>query len=335
MATTMIDIARELKLSRTTVSKVLTGKDDHAIPAATKERVRQAAQSLWYRPNHMARTLRSGRSYLINLLVLHVHPAFYSRLIAAFQSALRESGYDLRIQETAHWTPADWREAAADRWPVDGVIVVESVTNVPYLMEAAQGNLPVVNVGSTAHPDMDHVEMDLYTGTREAIRYLQESGRKRIAYLGPSFVTGTSRGAAYMDSMRDSEATPRFITAELGTNIPERELALFSVADYLGKGADIDAIACFNDELAIGAMRAIKEHGLRVPEDIALIGCDDIDETQYHDPALSSLRYPYDEAAKRAWNMLRRRIEDPDQAKQESVIPSTLVIRKSSAPRGQ
>jgi DNA-binding LacI/PurR family transcriptional regulator len=328
------EVARRAGVSRTTVSFVLNGSNDaERIPLATRERILRAADELGYSPNHLARVLTSGRSYLINLLVRHVHPTFFSRAIEAFNAALHGSGYDLRIQETAAWTPERWQEVLKDRWPVDGTIVLEEAAFVPLLVQGDHSLHPVVSVGSAFCTDVDHVGIDLHTGAVIAVQHLFESGHRNIAFVGPSYYTRTTRWEGYDAEVRQMGQEPCLMITSDDWKQAERARARTAVETFLQSNPCPDALFCFNDEFAIGALRAVKDRGLRVPEDVVIVGCDDIDDTQYHDPPLSTLHYPYEEAAQLAWDCLRRRIEVPDRAAlpmQSFLLKPELVLRQSS-----
>jgi LacI family transcriptional regulator len=339
-------VARLAGVSRTTVSFVLNRRDDAAgIPAATRDRVLRAAEELGYQPNHLARALLTGRSYLIRLLVQRVHPAFYSRATEAFHATLRGSGYDLHIQETLDWTPEEWENAAAGRWPADGILVFEQGTFVPYLVEGLKGRIPIVNVGPAPVKSIPHVGVDLYTGTTEAVRHLIETGRTRIGYLGWDFVAEQSahhpRGAAYATEMQKRGLPPRWITATWDPHYRDRVFGQRAMDEYLAAGDPykLDAVVCFNDEMAVSALQSLKRHGRRVPEDVALVGCDGIEETEYHDPPLSTLRFPYEEAAQVAWEILRHGIEAQEEHTEQETTPPVsrlllpqLIVRESSRP---
>ena len=326
------EVARRAGVSRTTVSFVLNGRDDaQKIPLATRERVLHAAQELGYQPNHLARALVSGRSYMICLLVRRVHPAFYSRAIAAFYAALQGSGYDLRVQETAGWAPAQWGEATGDRWPVDGIIAIEETYCLPPLIASLDGRTPLVNVGASYRVDVDYVGIDLFAGTTAAIDHLVATGRTHIGWLGGEGMEYTSRYQAYEAAMLRRGWPLLTITPAPANPLSSRTLAYAAVGAFLTGGGKVDALVCFNDEFAIGALRAIRERGLRVPGDIALVGCDDIEEAGYHDPPLSTQHYPYDHAARTAWEMLRRRIENPGLPIQSCLLVPDLIVRGSSS----
>lgn len=327
------DVARHAGVSRTTVSFVLNGSENiDRIPAATRERVLRSAEALGYTPNQMARALITGRSNLINLLVLQVSPAYYSRMVEAFNAVLRQTGYELRIHETAGWEPEQWKRAANNRWPVDGIIVIEEEIHLPHLVEALRGRIPLVNVGPQYCDGVDHVGIDLYSASAHAVRHLRETGRSRIAYLGLSVLDYTSRPAAYRATMEELGLEPVRILMEPDYTKPERALARDAIARFLAAGATMDGLFCFNDEMAIGALKAARDFGLRVPQDLAIVGCDNIEETLYHDPMLSTLSYPADEIARLTWQVLKRRIDEPDIPLQSADLAASLIIRESSSP---
>jgi DNA-binding LacI/PurR family transcriptional regulator len=326
------EVARRAGVSRTTVSFVLNGREDSGrIPPATRDRVLRAAEEMGYSPNHIARVLISGRSFLINLLVRHVNPTFFARAIESFNAVLQGTGYDLHIQETAAWTEENWKAASNGRWPVDGMIVLEEAGFIPHLtgVEPTE-RIPVVSVGSAYSTEVDHVGIDLQAGAAEAVRHLVATGRQRIAFLGPNYTERMTRWIGFSEEMLRLGREPALIRSEPSWSHSERALARWAVETALETATPFDALFCFNDEYAIGALRALKDRGLRIPDDVALVGCDDIEETEYHDPPLSTLHYPYEEAAKVAWEMLRRRIDAPALPRQSMILTPKLMVRRSS-----
>lgn len=329
----MADVARELNVSKATVSYVLNGREGHYVGESTRNRVLQTAQQMGYRRNRAAQALAGRRSYLIELGVYHFYPSYYARLLDAFDRQLRPTPYDLHIVNLARGD--DESHVAPDGdWPVDGIIA-DTHLSEPMLLPHLQRGVPIVNIGMRYNTDLDHVFVDLMPALLEALRHLAAHGR-RVAYAAPPYGGSPPefpdpRYPAYRQVMQESGLTEEMIVTPESEGETFRPAVRQNVRDYIAQNGCPDAIFCHNDEGAIATLAALRDLKLRVPDDVMLIGCDGIEDTAYHHPAISTIQYPFDEVARLAWEFLSRRIEQPDIPLQSATLTAQLLWRESSA----
>ncbi len=332
MAVTIRDIARELNLSPMTVSRALAPGEGASVRPRTRQLVEETALRLGYQPNRSARALASGRSFVVGLWISHLHSSVYSQIVKACQSAIQNSGLQLSVSEM------DWHFYSDDahrqfQWPVDGVLAVDP----PPLseMEKLLGptpwqDIPRVHLGSGQNVpwEGDHVFVDLGAGTRAAIEHLLRVGRRRIAYLVPpaSDQAGQCHFDAYLETLKRAGLPPRCIVA------PSWELhaARVAVAESIGVKGPLDAIYCHHDEFAIAAFRAVRDLNLRVPNDVAVIGCEGNAFLEYFDPPLATIAMPIEAMCARAVHLLQGRIQNPNCAPQSLTLPFNFLQRPSA-----
>lgn len=329
----MEDVARYLGVSRTTVSYVLNESENTFISQATRERVLTAAHELGYRRNRAAQILRGGRSHIIELCVHAFYPAFYAQALQIFKQQLHPTPYQLHIVSPDEWNENAWKEVDGD-WPVDGIIIFD--VQVPDAVKTAlkQRGVPIVRIGTNPDTNTEHVKVDLVPALGEAMRFLARRG-SRVAYLSPWPVEAAlkrrdSRYPTYQAVMREAKLPEEIIVAPEQHGLETRAFAREIMHDYVTKNGHPDAIFCFNDERAIAALAALRDLKLRVPEDVTLIGCDGIEDTAYHSPALSTIEYPVEETVRLAWQFLQHRIETPNAPLQRATLEARLVLRESS-----
>ena len=317
-AVTQQEIAQRLGVSQRLVSYALNGTG--TVSEKTRQRVRKEARELGYFPNKAARALATGRSHLVALQVPQVASSHGTRVLAELQNLAQRDGYALVLAggETSH----------AAQWPLDGILVLDPLTTIPSRVLAPDA--PLVAMGCYAHlaaPETDYVALDLFRGARQAMQHLQESGCRRIVYLA----------AATM--FRDEE--PRFATfkkyggqdAELirieDDELPRRAGAR-ALRDHIEKHGVPDGLFCCNDDNAIGAARALHSLGVRVPDDVKIVGCDGIPDALDREPSLSTIELPVEAMCRLAWQMLLRRLDNPQLAPQRETLLTKLIIRDSS-----
>ena len=331
MNVTILDIAREANVSKTVVSDILRGSGTSRFHEDTKQRVLETADALGYSPNRAARSLVTGRTHLIALWMPHLLSAYYARIAHTIQSGLRQTPYDLIIAQTGQ-TPSS---------QVDGILaLVDSHAAVEASVRAhrnliSRAGLPALclmgcNMDSYVADGADSVSVDLASATRDAVHHLLENGCRRVAFLtGESIIQGEARSVAFAEAMNAAGHAPEYIA--IPDTVPEpRAAARAAVREYAERGRLPDGIICLNDELAIGAHRALRESGLRVPEDVALIGCDGIEDTEYVEPTLSTLVQPIEAMCLRSWELLQRRIESAECPTVAETMKAKLIVRASS-----
>lgn len=332
MPVTLKDIARYLNLSHATVSFVLNDRQDVAISPETRKRVIAAAKELGYRPNRAAQALAGGKTQMIALWVPGSKDQLYSNILHRLESHVREAGYDLMFCQVHEGEPASGGNVRNLSWSVDAVIAVDC----PYLLEALDAESafigrPVVSVGTHAWTGCDSVHVDLYEGTKAALVQLAELGKKDIAYLFQMNHSKDSdpRRRSFLDWCRQAKRTPRLIELPSVTS-SER---LHEIREQLQSGALPDALLCYNDQLAMAAIRALHDLGKSIPDDCAVMGCSGIEEGAYMEPPLSTIAIPVDSMCELAWRFVKDRLEFPELHLQTEQLRCELVLRESTEGR--
>jgi DNA-binding LacI/PurR family transcriptional regulator len=329
----MADIARRLNISRATVSYVLNERESEIISDSTRKRVLATAREMGYRPNRAAQALAGKCSYLIELFVHGYYPAFYAQVLHHFEQQIGPTPYQLRIVDPNYWTANNWKSVDSG-WPVDGIIIFDAALPAQAIAELQKGRVPLVSAGIYPHGDVDHVRVDLKPALQEAVQYLVTRG-KRVAYVSPwpadsPMAQRDPRYPAYRHAVREAGLREEIIVAPDGTGLQTRPVAREAVRDHIQKTGCPDAIFCFNDERAIATLTALRDLKIRVPEDVAIIGCDGIEEAAYHCPALSTIKYPVPETARLAWELLEKRLQTPDLPTQSATLTARLVLTESA-----
>lgn len=325
MRVTIKQIAEKAGVSPSTVSRVLSGRGAHLISPATRERVMEVAQKLEYQPNLAARSLVTGRTHTVALWLNEIYTSFHARVVQLVEDALWQGGYETFIRSVRRSCTAPTLRLGH----VDGVLAYECVSYLDNVWRALQRrSTPVVSVGAYFRTYTDYVGVDLYNGSLQAVRHLLQSGCQRIAYLvnAESSYTGDARRDAYDAVMREAGLPVEYIIA------PDQSRAASSqtVREYVQTYGLPDGIFCHNDEMAIGAHHGLRQLGVRVPDDVALVGCDGIEDTEYLEVPLTTIRQPLEQMCRLACELLFARIAEPDREKHGIVLQPDLVIRESS-----
>ena len=327
------EIARLSGVSRTTVSRVINNRPD--VNDFTRQRVWQVIRSANYAPNAAAQSLAAGRTQVIGVVVfmglsfLMAMDQYFALLIKGINSICNSLDYSLML-----WIVEPEHEQRNIRrimrgGLIDGLIVASMFVDNPIVRALVGGELPFVLVGR--HPTDErasYVDVENVQGARQVVDHLLNLGRRRIALIaGPNtMIAGSDRSAGYLAGLRE-----RGLTADP---------ALAAEGDFTQAGGYTamqkllphrpDAVFAANDNMALGALRAIREAGLRVPEDIALVGFDDVPFAAGTDPALTTIRQPIQRAGSVAAETLVALIGDRELPPRRIVLPTELVIRASS-----
>jgi LacI family transcriptional regulator len=345
---TLKDVARHAGVSFSTASCVLNNKPK-SVGSAARERIWLAARELDYRANPLARSLVTKRTHIIGFWISDVSSAFSARLIAEFHKHAKRQGYEMLISEPGEcdWLPALKQDSSAENALdhirqslsyVDGVIIYTGLASRRMHLGRdllTQRQVPFVTLGAFPVEGADHVGVDLLPSARSAVTQLVQSGCRRITYLvhATADFTGDARREAYLGVMQSAGLTPHIIATRHSSPLETRAEARATIATYLQSNAPMEGLFCYNDECAIGAYRALRDFGLRVPEDVSIIGCNGIEETKYLDSPLSTLVLPVEEMCATTWNFLEQRLEKPDAPQQQVVLSANLELRQSV--RGQ
>lgn len=330
MPVTLRDLARHLNLSHATVSFVLNDRRDVSIPQVTRDRVLVAAKELGYQPNRAAKALASGRTQMIALWTPTSFNSYYASILYHLQHLSRDAGYDIIYRQVVFDPERSDSNMRSLAWPVDAVLAVDA----KYVLENVSAfttlpHPPIVSIGAYTTPGFDSVTVDLYQGTMDALEHLASIGRKNIGFV--RFVNPVDqddpRANAYRDYCRSAGIEP---------NILEMPSAVRSVVRNeireLGLAGKIpEALFCYNDHIAISTIRGLKEAGLQVPRDCAVVGCDGIDEADLIDPSLTTVSQPIKAMCGKGWEMMIDRIHQPEQSPRYENLRPELIIRESTS----
>lgn len=328
MVVTSRDVARLAGVSQPTVSRAL--RDDARVSEVTKLRVREAAQLLGYVPSEAGRALSSGRTRRIGLLLTDLDNQFYSHIIAPVHRELETLGYQLML----HTESAD-NDTIVERLlanGLDGVILATTTVESVAPLRLKDRGLPFVYFNRTgSFVEADATVVDPGPGYRDAVRQAVELGHTRVgAVLGPSNTsTAQSREAALRDAL----------VAE-GLTLHESDVRRVPYGAAEGEAAASEILAgedrptllfCGNDVVAYGALNAAHRAGLRVPEDLSVLGFDDLPEAAWPIIDLATIGYDIAGMARTAADLIVRRIEDPDAALENTRFESAFVPRRTLA----
>lgn len=331
------DVAVLAGVSVKTVSNVVN--DYPFVRPATRTRVQEAIAELGYRPNMTARNLRSGRSGVIALAVPELDAPYFSELAHHVVRAAMGHGWTVLVDETGQIHDRAVRErersaAAGIRGHlIDGVIL--SPLALDDADVAQYGSVPLVLLGERLGSDVaDHVAIDNRGAAAEATRHLLEAGRRRIAVIGsqppPYGHSARLRLQGYRDAL--AAAQVRYDSALVVPALEwRREAGVQGARRLLELAEPPDAVFCFNDLLALGAIHALRDAGVRVPADLAVVGFDDIEESRFSTPTLTTVAPDKAAIAQQAVAHLARRLErGPDWQPEEIAVDYRLEVRESS-----
>ncbi|HSY03185.1 MAG TPA: LacI family DNA-binding transcriptional regulator [Acidobacteriaceae bacterium] len=325
-------LAEHLHLSQTTVSLVLNNAPaGRSIPQVTRDRVFEAARHFHYRPNYFARSLRNSRSMSVGVIVPDLSDGYFPVVMNAIESHLLKSHYF--YVTASHYRRPDLVEEYSRRLmerAVDGLLLVDTPAAI---------TVPVPAVALSSHnpaPGVTNVVLDHDLAARLALTHLTDLGHQRIAFM---------QGAPDITDARYRWISIVNVAQEMGIEIaPERCMQLQEASqspesghhlmrDLLELHRDFTAVFCFNDISALGAIRAICDTGLRVPQDISVIGFDDIITAAFSQPSLTTVKQPLRQMGLTAAEVLLERIADSEKEfPAEIVMEPELIVRESTGP---
>ncbi|SDZ25228.1 LacI family DNA-binding transcriptional regulator [Herbiconiux ginsengi] len=326
---TLVLVAERAGVSIASVSRVMNG-----LPASQQviERVRQAADELGYVPDATARSLKAGKTDQIALAVADVGNPVYAGMMHEISRVVTKAGYRLVLSSTGidPHVQIDLL-SSLNRGFADGLILSPLRFTEELCVQLRASRLPIVIIGSLpAGIELDNVRADSGRGIALAVDHLVEQGRQRIAFInGP---VDTAPGAARLNGyLRALTEQGRPLNADAQVNASDFTYrAGLKAANALLDQTTPDAIVCANDLLAVAAMKVIFKRGLRVPDDIAIVGMDDTDIADLAQPAITSVDLRSTKRARMAAKLLLRRLENPQAPVEQVVIEPKLVVRASS-----
>jgi LacI family repressor for deo operon, udp, cdd, tsx, nupC, and nupG len=325
-APTIKDVAEVAGVATSTVSRALSNPD--RVNRRTRERIEQVAAQLNYVPSSQARGLSSGRTNAVALLVPDVTNPFYFDIIRGTQNQLKAAGYTQLLVDTEESAEMERDALQKMRRSADGFILAASRLTDAQLAEVSDTQ-PLVTI-NRASSNTPTVVIDTPSAMIQALEHLASLGHTRICYVGgpPTSWSNAKRWKSFEDETRDRGMT----TFRIGPFAPKTT----SGAAAADAAARTGATACivFNDLLAIGMLQRLRERGIRVPEDMSIVGCDDIFGADFCNPPLTTIASPIEQAGRVAVSMLLAQL-NPLQAgssRRLAVMPTHLTVRASTGP---
>lgn len=332
---TIIEIAKHSGVSRSTVSRVIN--DDPNVNSKTRERVHSVMQKLNFQPNAAARGLAAGKTRILGLVIPMGVAALFSDpyfplLIQGISAACNQHDYSTMLWLAEPEYERRTIQQIVSAGMIDGVIVASALTNDAVIEAVRARKIPFVLIGRhPIHTDITYVDVDNRVSSRDAVLHLLRLGYKRIGTItGPqNMIGGLDRLAGYKDAFK-----ARGLVAD-NTLVVEGD---FSEASGYAAMLELlpqspDAVFVASDMMALGAMRALREAGKRIPHDIALVSYDDMPFAARTDPPLTTVRQPINRAGFVAAETLMDLIRERESSPRRVLLPTELVIRESCGAR--
>jgi len=325
---TIKDIARKLGISYSTVSRALSPHASVLVKEKTRELVRQTAAEMDYSPNLMARGIVMGKTGTLGLLTYQIFQEAFGRQTDQILRTVDEHDYQIMMGVAIPQSSRDDETAQIKQlisWGVDGLLVHTrgDEGESERILDAVKGRVPVVTLHYPAE-NLSGVVLDYVVNFSEATEHLIELGHEQIGFIGEDWNEASpisAKGKGYLLAMQQRGLTPR--------HIPVSDI--FAESGYrLGKelGDQFTALVCRDDYTAVGVCKGLRESGLRIPEDVAVVGSGDIDVSAYVTPALTTLATPYEAIAQAAMDLMLEQLEGQDTPRQIT-LKSHLVVRES------
>ncbi|HXL89026.1 MAG TPA: LacI family DNA-binding transcriptional regulator [Streptosporangiaceae bacterium] len=325
----MADVAKLAGVSHQTVSRVL---NDHPnVREHTREKVLAAIRQLAYRPNAAARTLVTRRTHTLGVISVDTMLYGPTSMLYGFERA----AHDAYFVSIASLPALDRRSMldAVDRFVgqgVEGIIVIATHDSGVAALAHVPPEIPIVALGCGTHASTTSVAVDNETGAATATRYLLGLGHRTVHHVaGPSAnLDAEERVSGWRRALREAGAPePPVHTGDWSA------ASGYEMGRKLADLADVTAVLCANDTMAIGLYRALAERGLRIPDDVSIVGFDDIPEARYYTPPLTTVRQDFGEVGRQALRALIERMSGSAAPGLRVRVPTDLIIRQScSAP---
>jgi DNA-binding LacI/PurR family transcriptional regulator len=325
----MYDVARLAGVSHQTVSRVLNLHP--SVSPRTRTLVLAAIDELGYRPNSAARTLATGRSKTLGVITLAGTLYGPMSMLYGVEAAAREQGYMLTIVSVRDGEDGALERAVANlhKQRVDGIVAIAPLVSIGESLTALAQQIPLVAVESSPRASLPIVSVDQAAGARIVTEHLLELGHRTVWHVsGPAgWYESEDRIVGWTAALRAAglEVPP----ALAGDWSPRSG---YEAGRLLSRMPEVTAVFVANDQMALGVLRALNEHGRRVPDDISLVGFDDIPESEYFSPPLTTVRQPFDTVGRRSLQTLLSEIETGQAVSGRVVIAPELVVRESTAP---
>ena len=338
------EVAKYAQVSISTVSNVLNGTK--TVSDELRERVMNAVNALGYETNMIARGLKSGKTNNIAVIVSSINSIFFPALLNSIQTAAEEKNYTISVFGTHSSLDQEKKyiQLLKSQW-VDGILLSSSLdTESPkaqeyiHMLTSLNTNghsIPVVCLEAAISDMLDAVVVNDTAGIKTAAEHLIAVGKKNIGYIAApfQFTMGKLRKAGYINALEEHHYPVNERLIAEGDYSPVSGYRCMQ--KLLQTHLPLDGVVAGNDQMAIGAMRAIMEAGLKIPEDIAVIGFNDNFPSSLITPSLSTIRVPKEEMGTMAFNLLMRRMENLSASRMLINLDGKLIIRNSTDPKAE
>ncbi len=325
----MADVARLAGVSHQTVSRVLNRHP--SVRQTTRLRVLAAIEELGYRPNPAARALVTGRSRTLGLVTLDTTLTGPVATLYGIERAAREAGYFVSVVSLRSIERGSVQEALARlaEGAVEGTIVIAPLTSAGEALAGVSTDRPLVVVEGDPQADLAVVTVDQFAGARAATAHLLELGHRTVFHVsGPlEWIEARARVAGWRAALEDAGA---LVMPPLSGDWSAR--SGFDAGRTLARIPEATAVFVANDHMALGVLRALHEGCRRVPGDVSVVGFDDIAESGYYAPPLTTVHQDFDELGRRSLALLLEQLDSGERRPRRVVIPPALVVRESSGP---
>jgi DNA-binding LacI/PurR family transcriptional regulator len=322
------DVAKLAGVSHQTVSRVLN--DHPSLKPETREKVEKAIIELRYRPNQAARQLVTSRSKMIGILIAGTELYGPWAILNAMEREARKEGYTVISISVLPGSPDSWNEGIEQlrNLDIDGVITIALPNEIVKAVEKALTSATIVIVDTEPSKKFDAVNIENFDGGKIATQHLIDLGHKRITHItGPAEgYEGERRRDGYCDAMTE---------ANLEIDVVEGDWSIttgYQIGKLLAaRKSPPTAIFASNDHLALGAIKALKENGVRIPDEMSIVGFDNIPEAAYLSPALTTVHQDFDELGKISINRMLIQLKENTKAESFTIAPE-LIVRESTQP---
>jgi LacI family transcriptional regulator len=331
---TLKEVAERAGVHPATASRALNAATRALVNAQTAARVEKAARQLGYTPNSIARSLKTSRSATVGLLIPDLTNPLFPPIVRGVEDVLRAAGYSPWIINTDN--EPDREAAAIESFrgrSVEGFVVATARLQDPLLEEVAASGTPLVLVNRrVASPDVPSVTGDDAAGVAAALQHLYDLGHRDIVHLaGPQDLsTGVARRQAFRQKMEELRlpAGPDRVADATAWSEPAGAEAM---EELHARGVPYTAVLAGNDLLALGCYDVLERHGLRCPDDVSVVGFNDMPFIDRVAPPLTSVRVPHYEIGAEAARLLLEVVTDPERHVRSVMLPLTLSVRRSTA----
>lgn len=331
---TLADVAVQAGVSRMTVSKVINKKP--GVSEATRLRVMRTVDELGYTVHATARALAGGRTETLGVVLATLDSQYFSELMRGADKTAQDAGLELLVSTTR----ASHEHRNIGRLAhglVDGLLIVFPASLAPYEQSLRALNLPVVVIApgiqdSLEPPVFPSVDADHYSGARQAMQHLLSHGHRRIAFIGgpPHLIPSRERLRGYREGLLTASIAPDPALQVTG-DFTQRG-GFQATRQLLALAEPPSAIFAANDPSAFGAIEAIKDAGLRVPDNLSVIGFDDLPQASQVFPALSTIKQPLLEMGAAGTRQLLNLIQGVGAVTDRLIVPTELIVRASTGP---